>query len=103
MLGSIGADPGFVRNTLHLVLATLQRRHVTKKWLQILAGRLVRLMLYRRETMMVLDRFLEGLGTLAWFTRSARRRGRGVVGSCAPAFAGVSAELALLLRAGFCA
>jgi len=61
VLGSSGADPQYVRQTLHLLLSTLNRQHVTKKWLQILGGRLVRLMLYRRETMMVLDRFWKAL------------------------------------------
>ncbi|CAK0802495.1 unnamed protein product, partial [Prorocentrum cordatum] len=50
--GTIGPPAEFVRRLISLTLATLQRPTVTQKWMQILAGRWVRYLLFRREAMM---------------------------------------------------
>ncbi|CAK0792825.1 unnamed protein product, partial [Prorocentrum cordatum] len=50
--GTIGPPAEFVRRLISLTLATLQRPTVTQKWMQILAGRWVRCLLFRREAMM---------------------------------------------------
>ncbi|CAK0822773.1 unnamed protein product, partial [Prorocentrum cordatum] len=50
--GTIGPPAEFVRRLISLTLATLQRPTVTQKWMQILAGRWVRRLLFRREATM---------------------------------------------------
>ena len=49
--GTIGPPAEYCRKVVSLTLHTLRRPRVTQRWLQVLAGRWVRMMLYRRETM----------------------------------------------------
>ncbi|CAK0884801.1 unnamed protein product, partial [Prorocentrum cordatum] len=49
--GAIWPPGEFCHRVAALTLYTLRRQRVAQKWMQVLAGRWVRMMLYRRETM----------------------------------------------------
>ncbi|CAK0898854.1 unnamed protein product, partial [Prorocentrum cordatum] len=55
--GTIGPPGEFCRKVIVLAPHTLRRPRVTQKWLQVLAGRWVRMMLYRREIMTCFGEF----------------------------------------------
>ena len=65
--GTISAPPDFVKKLVHFTLVTLNRKRVSQKWMQILAGRWIRMMQYRRESMGCFDKL--------WF-HLCRWRGR---------------------------
>ena len=50
--GTLAPPAEFVRRLVHLTVTTLHRPRLTLKWMQILAGRWVRAMQFRRETSM---------------------------------------------------
>ncbi|CAK0904679.1 unnamed protein product, partial [Prorocentrum cordatum] len=49
--GTIGPPAQFVQRLVSLTIEALRRKVVTQKWMQILAGRWVRCLLFRREAM----------------------------------------------------